>query len=114
MPATSRAFGGAAFARYDRTEDGALRDDLLAVATQLIEHQNPDGSVRNDDTRFPVVQGPLQATTQALQTWHQAYSRSADERWLGPDARGRGVAPVARPARSPTSPTRAPSTSTTP
>ena len=84
MPATSRAFGGAAFARYDRTEDGALRDDLLAVATQLVEHQNPDGSVRNDDTRFPVVQGPLQATTQALQTWHQAYSRSADERWLGP------------------------------
>ncbi|MDO9021218.1 MAG: carboxypeptidase regulatory-like domain-containing protein [Myxococcales bacterium] len=84
MPATSRAFGGAAFARYDRTVDAALRDELVAVATQLIEYQNPDGSVRNDDTRFPVVQGPLQATTQALQTWHQAYSRSADERWLGP------------------------------
>jgi hypothetical protein len=84
MPATSRAFGGAAFARYDRTVDAALRDDLLAVAAQLVEYQNPDGSVRNDDTRFPVVQGPLQATTQALQTWHQAYSRSANERWLGP------------------------------
>lgn len=84
MPATSRAFGGAAFARYDRTVDGALRDDLLAVAAQLVEYQNPDGSVRNDDTRFPVVQGPLQATTQALQAWHQAYSRSANERWLGP------------------------------
>jgi squalene-hopene/tetraprenyl-beta-curcumene cyclase len=84
MPATSRAFGGAAFARYDRTEDAALRDDLLAVAAQLVAYQNADGSVRNDDTRFPVVQGPLQATTQALQTWHQAYSRSADERWLGP------------------------------
>lgn len=84
MPATSRAFGGAAFARYDRTEDAALRDDLLAVAGQLVEYQTPDGSMRNDDSRFPVVQGPLQATTQALQTWHQAYSRSADERWLGP------------------------------
>ena len=84
MPATSRAFGGAAFARYDRTEDAALREDLGAVAEQLVAYQEADGHERNDDTRFPVVQGPLQATTQALQTWHQAYSRSADGRWLAP------------------------------
>ncbi|MFO0628011.1 MAG: carboxypeptidase regulatory-like domain-containing protein [Polyangiales bacterium] len=84
MPASSRAFGGAAFARYDQAGGDELRDDLLAVAQQLIEHQGRDGAQASDDTRFPVVAGPLQATTQALQTWRQAYARSADERWLAP------------------------------
>ncbi|MEZ4389778.1 MAG: carboxypeptidase regulatory-like domain-containing protein [Polyangiales bacterium] len=84
MPASSRAFGGAAFARYDQAGGDELRDDLLAVAEQLLAHQGADGAQAADDTRFPVVAGPLQATTQALQTWRQAYARSADERWLAP------------------------------
>jgi len=84
MPTTSRTFGGAAFARYDATQGGDLTDDLLAVAGQLQEAQQGDGSLRNDDTRFPVVEGPMQATTQALQTWRQAWARSADARWLAP------------------------------
>lgn len=84
MPASSRAFGGAAFARYDQTGGNELSDDLLAVAEQLMTHQDADGAQAADDTRFPVVAGPLQATTQALQTWRQAYVRSADPRWLAP------------------------------
>lgn len=84
MPATSRAFGGAAFARYDALAGNELREDLVGVAEQLLELQGPDGALRVDDVRFPVVAGPLQAATQALQTWRQAYSRTADERWLTP------------------------------
>lgn len=81
---TARAFGGAAFARYDATLGAELRDDLLTVAAQIRPFQNPDGSVRTTDTRFPVVAGLMQATTQALQTWHQAHARTADEQWLEP------------------------------
>lgn len=81
---TSRAFGGAAFARYDATLGAELRDDLLEVATQIKQYQNEDGSVRTTDTRFPVVAGLMQATTQAMQTWHQAHTRTADEQWLEP------------------------------
>ncbi len=81
---TSRAFGGAAFARYDATLGSELRDDLLEVATQIKAYQNEDGSVRTTDTRFPVVAGLMQATTQALQTWHEAHARTADEQWLEP------------------------------
>jgi hypothetical protein len=87
---TARAFGGAAFARYDASLGGELRDDLLAVAAQVLEYQNEDGSVRTTDTRFPVVAGLMQATTQALQTWHQAHARTADERWLAPIRRAEG------------------------
>lgn len=83
-PTTSRTFGGAAFARYDASQGGELTDDLLAVAGQLQEAQQTDGHLQNDDTRFPVVEGPMQATTQALQTWRQAWARSADARWLAP------------------------------
>lgn len=84
MPATSNAFGGAAFARFDVLVDGRVRDDLLAVAGKLLTFQNEDGSVRADDTRFPVVAGAMQATTQAMQTWRVAYDRSANARWLDP------------------------------
>ncbi len=84
MPETSRAFGGAAFARYDANVGPLLRDDLLAVADQLRAYQNPDGEQRTTDTRFPVVAGTIQATTQALQTWRRAFDVSADERWLDP------------------------------
>jgi squalene-hopene/tetraprenyl-beta-curcumene cyclase len=81
---TSRAFGGAAFARYDATLGAELRDDLLEAAAQIKGYQNDDGSVRTTDTRFPVVAGLMQATTQAMQTWHQAHTRTADEQWLEP------------------------------
>lgn len=84
MQASSRAFGGAAFARYDATVGPEVREDLPQVAEQLLEYQNENGSVRADDTRFPVVAGEIQATTQALQTWRQVYGRTADERWLAP------------------------------
>ncbi|MFO0559558.1 MAG: carboxypeptidase regulatory-like domain-containing protein [Polyangiales bacterium] len=84
MPATSNAFGGAAFARFDTLVDGRVRDDLLGVSQKLLSFQNEDGSVRADDTRFPVVAGSMQATTQALQTWRVAYDRSANPRWLDP------------------------------
>jgi squalene-hopene/tetraprenyl-beta-curcumene cyclase len=84
MPATSTAFGGAAFAKVDTLVDARVRDDLLAVAERLFRFQNEDGSVRSDDTRFPVVAGAMQATTQAIQTWRVAYDRSAHPRWVEP------------------------------
>jgi squalene-hopene/tetraprenyl-beta-curcumene cyclase len=87
---TSQLFGGAAFARFDASLGAELRDDLLGVAQQLKAHQNDEGSVRTTDGRFPVVAGMMQATTQALQTWHQAYARSADEQWLEPVRRAEG------------------------
>lgn len=84
MPATSTAFGGAAFAKVDVMVDGRVRDDLLSVGERLFRFQNEDGSVRADDTRFPVVAGAMQATTQAIQTWRVAYDRSANPRWVEP------------------------------
>jgi hypothetical protein len=84
MAATSNAFGGAAFARFDVLVDGRVRDDLMGVARKLLEFQDEDGSVRSDDTRFPVVAGAMQATTQAMQTWRVAYDRSANAQWLDP------------------------------
>src|SRR5262249_16858498 len=79
----AKAFGGAAFAHYDPSIDGRVRQELLDVAKQLVELQKQDGHV-GDYTNGPVAVGPLQTTTQALQTWRQAYERSADERWLAP------------------------------
>jgi squalene-hopene/tetraprenyl-beta-curcumene cyclase len=81
---TSKEFGGAAFARYDALVGSELRDDLMKVAAELSDYQNKDGSLRTSDRRFPVEIGEMQATTQALQTWRQAFERSADERWLAP------------------------------
>jgi len=81
---TARAFGGVAFSRYDQLVDGALTDDLLKVARRLIDDQQGDGSVKVDDTRFPIESGVVQATFQAMQTWRQAYARTADDVWLTP------------------------------
>ncbi len=81
---TARAFGGVAFARYDQLVDAALTDDLLKVARRLIDDQQGDGSVKVDDTRFPIESGVVQATFQAMQTWRQAYARTADDVWLTP------------------------------
>ncbi|MFT3772927.1 MAG: carboxypeptidase regulatory-like domain-containing protein [Minicystis sp.] len=81
---TSKEFGGAAFARYDALVGPEVRADLLKVAGELSAYQEKDGSLRSSDRRFPVEIGEMQATTQAVQTWRQAFERSADERWLAP------------------------------
>ncbi len=87
---TARAFGAVALARYDRWIDGRYSEDLLKVARKLIESQNPDGSLRVDDTRFPVESGVMQATFQAMQGWRQAFARTADDVWLSPIRQAEG------------------------
>lgn len=81
---TARAFGGVAFARYDQLVDAALKDELLKVGRRLIDDQAADGSVKVDDTRFPIESGVVQATFQAMQTWRQCHARTADDVWLTP------------------------------
>lgn len=80
----SKAFGGAALARYDALVGDLLTDDLLAVAAELEGYQAEDGAVRDPGqwTNLPVGQGELQFTWQAVATWRQAFERSADPRWL--------------------------------
>ncbi len=87
---TSKEFGGAAFARYDALVGPELRGDLLKVADELMRFQAEDGSLRTSDRRFPVETGPMQATTQAMQAWRQAFERSADDRWLAPLRKAEG------------------------
>jgi squalene-hopene/tetraprenyl-beta-curcumene cyclase len=84
---SAKAFGGAALAQVDEHMGPEVRAELLRTAEALLEYQDPDGSVRSTDRRPPVVAGPMQSTTQAAQTWRQAYARTADERWLAPIAR---------------------------
>jgi hypothetical protein len=84
FPRTSRTFGGVAFARYDQYVDGKLRDDLLKLARTLLEYQQKDGSVQGDHESQPVTAGVMQATYQGMQTWRQAYARTADDAWLAP------------------------------
>jgi hypothetical protein len=87
---TSKEFGGAAFARYDALAGPELRDDLLKTAEELTRFQDAEGSLRTSDRRFPVETGPMQATTQAMQTWRQAFERTADEKWLAPLRKAEG------------------------
>ncbi|HYH97459.1 carboxypeptidase regulatory-like domain-containing protein [Hyalangium sp.] len=84
FPRTARAFGGVAFARYDQYVDSKLRDDLLKLARTLLEYQQKDGSVQGDHESPPVSAGLMQATYQGMQTWRQAYARTADDAWLAP------------------------------
>jgi len=84
FPRTARTFGGAALARYDRYVDGEMTDDLFRISRQLLEYQQKDGSVTGDHQSAPVTTGVMQATYQAMQTWRQAYARSADNVWLAP------------------------------
>jgi len=84
---SAKAFGGAALAQYDEHMGTEVRADLVRTAESLLEYQDPDGSVRSTDRRPPVVAGLMQSTTQAAQTWRQAYARTADDRWLSPIAR---------------------------
>src|SRR4051812_42337355 len=78
----SRAFGGAAFARYDAYVGGKLRDDLMTVARQLLAYQATDGHLAVQYSNGPVARGDVQATYHAIATWKQAYAASADSKWL--------------------------------
>ncbi|MBK7860943.1 MAG: carboxypeptidase regulatory-like domain-containing protein [Archangiaceae bacterium] len=80
----ARAFGGAAFARYDAFVGGKVRDDLIAVAGQLLKYQAADGRLDVQYSNGPVARGDVQATYQAIATWKQAYAASADAKWLAP------------------------------
>jgi hypothetical protein len=82
--APSKAFGGAAFARWDQWIDASLRDDLVKTAGELLKFQQEDGSIDLDWVNPPVGAGAIQGTFQAAQTWRQVYARTADDRWLPP------------------------------
>lgn len=87
---TGAAFQGAAWARYDQWIDGERTEQLLRYARELIRYQNEQGAVEDDDRRPPVVAGTMQTTFQAMQTWRQAYARTADDVWLGPMRKAEG------------------------
>ncbi len=80
----ARTFGGAALARYDAFVGSKVRDDLITVAGQLLKYQSPDGHIDVQYVNGPVARGDVQATYQAISTWKQAYTRSADSKWLAP------------------------------
>jgi squalene-hopene/tetraprenyl-beta-curcumene cyclase len=82
--APSKAFGGAAFARWDQWVDASLRDDLVKTGEELLGFQQEDGSIKLDWVNPPVGAGVIQGTYQAAQTWRQVYARTADDRWLPP------------------------------
>jgi squalene-hopene/tetraprenyl-beta-curcumene cyclase len=81
---TGAAFEGQAWARYDQWINGQRTSELLKYAAQLAKLQQQDGAIPDDDARLPVTGGVMHTTYQAMQTWRQAYSRTADDKWLGP------------------------------
>lgn len=78
----SKSLGGAAFARYDAWVDAEVRGDLVQTAEELLAMRDTTGAIRNDYTSPPVAAGVMQDTVLAMQTWKQAYERTADDRWL--------------------------------
>lgn len=89
LRASTRAFGGASVARYDMWVNEDYGDDLITAATDLLEHQDDNGSI-HQAYNHGIAKGPLQGTYQAIQTWQQAYARSADDRWLTAIGKGEG------------------------
>ena len=81
---TGVAFEGQAWARYDQWIDGQRGSELLKYAGELVALQQQDGSIPDDDARLPVTGGVMHTTYQAMQTWRQAFSRTADDKWLSP------------------------------
>jgi squalene-hopene/tetraprenyl-beta-curcumene cyclase len=81
---TGTAFEGQAWARYDQWIDGQHTAELARYADELLTLQRDDGSVPDDDARLPVTGGTMHTTYQAMQTWRQAYARTADDKWLTP------------------------------
>jgi squalene-hopene/tetraprenyl-beta-curcumene cyclase len=80
----SKAFGGAAFARYDAWVGSKVRDDLVRVARELLTYQAADGHLEVQYVNGPVARGDVQATAQAIATWKQTFARTADQKWLAP------------------------------
>jgi hypothetical protein len=79
----AKLLGGPALARYDQWVNESLQDDLLNTAQEILKLQKTDGSVSaNEWTNFPVYSNDTQGTAHAIQTWKQAYERSADAPWL--------------------------------
>lgn len=87
LRASTRAFGGASLARYDKWVGEDYGDDLINAATDLLAHQSPKGEI-GQAYNHGIAKGPLQGTYQAIQTWQQAYARTADDRWLTAVAKG--------------------------
>jgi squalene-hopene/tetraprenyl-beta-curcumene cyclase len=81
---TGIAFQGQAWSRYDMWINTSHKDQLLDYAAQLIGVQQADGSIPDDDARLPITGGTMQTTYQAMQTWRQAFARTADDKWLAP------------------------------
>lgn len=81
---TGAAFQGQAWARYDAWIDDKHTNDLLQYAGELVGLQREDGSIPDDDARLPITGGTMQTTYQAMQTWRQAFARTADDKWLAP------------------------------
>lgn len=82
LAAPSKAFGGAALGRHDQLVDQENREELIKTSRELLEFQQEDGSIKLDWTNTPVGAGLVQGAYQAIQTWQQAYARTADPRWL--------------------------------
>jgi hypothetical protein len=81
---TGIAFEGQAWSRYDMWINTSHKSELLSYGEQLIGVQQADGSIPDDDARLPITGGTMQTTYQAMQTWRQAYARTADDKWLAP------------------------------
>src|SRR5687768_18080638 len=97
-PKTGAAFQGSAWARYDQWIGDDHTEDLLDYARKLLGYQTEEGAVENDNNTPPVSNGTMQTTFMAMQTWRQAYARTADEAWLGPMRKAEGY--LAKTARS--------------
>lgn len=82
------AYGGSALAVFDQHVSNRATDDLVTAARRLLEHQRDDGSVPTDVARFPVSPSTIHTTYRAVQTWRQAYARTADDAWRSPLRRG--------------------------
>lgn len=78
----SKSLGGAALARYDAWVKGDGREDLVKTAEELLAMRDTSGAIVSDYASPPVAIGQLQDTVLAMQTWKQAYERTADDRWL--------------------------------
>ena len=82
LAAPSKAFGGAALGRHDQLVDQQNREELLKTSEELLGFQQEDGSIQLGWVNQPVGAGAIQGAYQAIQTWQQAYARTADSRWL--------------------------------
>ncbi len=84
----AKSYGGSALAVFDQHVSDRATDDLLSTARALVEHQLENGSVPTDVARFPVSPSTVHTTYRAVQTWRQAYARTADDAWRAPLRRG--------------------------